>query len=145
METFHLLILGFSITVLLAAILIFLRQFSICGSLLASCCEQLCIPENKHQVSHLDTHTLKVHYKNSGTGVIIEGLTASDHYNISLDIEGNINVETEVSRDVTLSPLPLNISIEIFQNKIEINYYQADIPAIKLMTNIVLTQLNPVC
>ena len=122
METFHLLILGFSITVLFAAILIFLRQFSICGSLLASCCEQLCVPENTHQVSHLDTHTLKVHYKNPGTGVIVEGLTTSDHYNISLDIKENTNVEAEVSRDVSLSPLPLNIRDKCPSSACQVSY-----------------------
>lgn len=120
METFHILVLGFSAHILLAAVFIFLKHFSACGKFITSCCGLLCDPESTHQTSHLDSCNLRVHYKNPGTGVTIEGLTNTDHCNITLDIEDNTGVDHEST--ISLSPLPLNIRDKCPSSACQVSY-----------------------
>ena len=73
MELLYQVFLGFSITAALTTAVCVLRQFSIIGNFLTALCECLCLPnQTLHPPHHLDTHTLRVHYK-SGQ-VEIEGL-----------------------------------------------------------------------
>lgn len=103
METLQWVILAFAIITLLSALIIFLRH-SVFGEILSNCCSQLCNASDHHQVSHLDTYNLRVHYKCDQREVVIEGL--------ELDNKAsgyNNPAYTSGDTDIILSPLPANL------------------------------------
>ena len=74
MEVLQWVIASFSILLLIAALIVFLRH-SVFGLILTNCCNQLCNGASQ-QDSHLDIYNLKVHYKSykDNSEVVIENL-----------------------------------------------------------------------
>ncbi len=114
METSHIILIWISVTIHLVAILAFLWQFSKLSKWIASCCNNLCV--STHQESHLDTHTLKVHYKRD-SGVVIQGL---DHCSIICDQEDDL--ESQLRGDISLSPLPSDIRDQVPTSACQVSY-----------------------
>ena len=112
METQEILLLSFSSAVLLAAVLVFLRQINF-GEYIANCCRCICATES-HQESHLDKYNLRIHYKPNT--IIIEGLHSGDkvynenaHCNPISNYETGASVDYSNNRDIVLAPLPQNL------------------------------------
>ena len=107
MEVLQWVIASFSILLLIAALIVFLRH-SVFGLILTNCCNQLCNGASQ-QDSHLDIYNLKVHYKSykDNSEVVIENLPGSGLSNpafsgASRDLE-------PVTREVILTPLPSSL------------------------------------
>ena len=115
METPHIILIWISVSLHFIAIIAFLWQFSKLSKWIASCCNYPCV--NTHQESHLDTHTLRVHYKRD-TGVVIEGL---DNCNIVCDQEDK-DQEVHLGGDIRLSPLPHDIRDQCPSSACQVSY-----------------------
>ena len=123
MEILQWLVLSFAIVTLLSALIIFLRH-SVLGEVLSNCCSQLCNANDHHTVSHLDSYTLRVHYRTGKEDVVIEGLTVNDrgigHCNPAYS--SCDSVDTELNRDIILSPLPASLRSQCPTSACQVTY-----------------------
>lgn len=83
MEYFFQILLGISITVIITAALVLIRQFTIIGQTITRFCQCLFTSDQVLPQSHLDQNTLKVHYNRRTEEVTIDGIPAgnSNSYN----------------------------------------------------------------
>ena len=76
MEYFFQILLGISITVIITAVLVLIRQFTIIGQTITRFCQCLFTSDQVLPQSHLDQNTLKVHYNRKTEEVTIDGIPA---------------------------------------------------------------------